>query len=49
MRSAGMCLVFLALIGLARAEDPPFSGPQAGEKLPPFKVRGVFASSSSTT
>jgi hypothetical protein len=42
MRSAGMCLVFLALIGLARAEDPPFSGPQAGEKLPPFKVRGVF-------
>jgi hypothetical protein len=25
-----------------RAEDKVFSGPQKGEKLPPFKVRGVY-------
>ncbi|MFO0906242.1 MAG: hypothetical protein U0939_24760 [Pirellulales bacterium] len=24
------------------ADDPVFSGPQVGEKLPPFRVRGVF-------
>lgn len=26
----------------ARADEPPFSGPQIGEKLPPLRVRGVF-------
>jgi hypothetical protein len=31
-----------AVAGGARAQDKVFSGPQAGEKLPPFKVRGVF-------
>jgi len=25
-----------------RADDPVFSGPQAGEKLPPFEFKGVF-------
>jgi hypothetical protein len=34
------CLVLVAQTG--RADDKLFSGPQAGEKLPPFKVRGVF-------
>jgi hypothetical protein len=42
MRSAVTCLAILALAGLARAEDPVYSGPQAGEKLTPFKVRGVL-------
>lgn len=37
----------LAALGLfasraTAADDPVFSGPQVGEKLPPFKVRGVF-------
>lgn len=44
MRSVGICLVFLVLAGLTRADDPLFSGPQPGEKLTPFKVRGVFDS-----
>lgn len=36
-------LAFLvALPNLALAEDPVFSGPQPGEKLAGFKVRGVF-------
>jgi len=26
----------------SRADDPVFSGPQAGEKLPPFEFKGVF-------
>ncbi len=26
----------------ARAEEPVFSGPQAGERITPFKVRGVY-------
>jgi hypothetical protein len=34
------CLVLVAPTG--RADDKVFSGPQAGEKLPPLKVRGVF-------
>lgn len=36
--------MFLIALGLAplNAEDRVFSGPQAGEKLPEFKVRGVF-------
>jgi hypothetical protein len=41
MRSAVTCLVLLGLAGAARAEDP-ISGPQVGEKLTPFKVRGVL-------
>ncbi|HVK12586.1 MAG TPA: hypothetical protein VM597_27805 [Gemmataceae bacterium] len=35
------CL-FLALAGPALAEDKLFSGPQPGEQLAPFKVRGVL-------
>lgn len=42
MRTAVTCLVLLGVTGLARAEDPLFSGPQVGEKLTPFKVRGVL-------
>src|SRR4051794_18724120 len=42
MRTAVMCLTLLGLAGAARADDPVFSGPQVGEKLAPFKVRGVF-------
>lgn len=41
MRALATCLFVLALAGLARAEDP-ISGPQVGEKLPPFKVRGAL-------
>ena len=33
--------------GLLRADDPIFSGPQIGEKLPSFKVRGVFGDDAS--
>lgn len=40
MRTAVTCLVFLGVT--ARAEDPLFSGPQVGENLTPFKVRGVL-------
>ena len=36
------CLFLLALAGPAVAEDKVFSGPQPGEKLAPFKVRGVL-------
>ena len=32
----------LSLIGRASADEKIFSGPQVGEKLPPFNVRGVF-------
>jgi hypothetical protein len=42
MRSAILCLFLLGLIGTARGDDPIFSGPQAGEKLTPFTVRGVL-------
>jgi hypothetical protein len=39
-------LIAFAVLSLAllegHAQDKVFSGPQAGEKLPPFKVRGVF-------
>ena len=34
-------LMFLLSLGVAGAEDPVFSGPQPGEKLPSFKVTGV--------
>lgn len=36
------CLFLLALTGPVAAEDKVFSGPQPGEKLSPFKVRGVL-------
>jgi hypothetical protein len=32
----------ICVAGHALADDPIFSGPQVGEKLLPFKVRGVF-------
>ncbi len=36
-------IVFLAGTGLdGRAQDKVFSGPQVGERLPPFSVRGFF-------
>lgn len=35
-------MIFLLLSGTAAAEDKVFSGPQVGEKLPGFKVRGVY-------
>ncbi|MCI0461874.1 MAG: hypothetical protein L0Z62_33400 [Gemmataceae bacterium] len=34
----------LTVVGALHADDPVFSGPQVGEKLMPFKVRGVFGS-----
>jgi hypothetical protein len=34
--------IFACAFGIAHADDPLFSGPQPGEKLAPFKVRGVF-------
>ncbi|OAI53468.1 hypothetical protein AYO47_00900 [Planctomyces sp. SCGC AG-212-M04] len=33
---------FIACSGALAADEPIFSGPQVGEKLPAFKVRGVF-------
>jgi hypothetical protein len=43
----GRRLLVLLVVGTlaaaeSRAQEPVFSGPQAGEKLPPFKVRGIF-------
>lgn len=35
-------IVLLGFVNFSRADDPIFSGPQVGEKLPPFKVRGFF-------
>lgn len=35
-------LVAILSAQTCRADDPVFSGPQVGEKLPPFKVKGVF-------
>ncbi len=37
-----MALTF-GQVGSVQADEPIFSGPQVGEKLPSFKVRGVFA------
>lgn len=42
MRSALLCCFVLGLSGFARGADEPISGPQVGEKLPPFTVRGVL-------
>jgi len=42
-RAAPLFVLLAALaIGRLQAEDRVFSGPQPGEKLPEFKVRGVF-------
>lgn len=35
-------VLFASCVTTSRADDPVFSGPQVGEKLPAFKVRGVF-------
>ena len=43
MKSALAGLLFVMHAGLCLAQEPVFSGPQPGEKLPAFKVRGVFA------
>lgn len=40
----GFCVVALLTDSLA-ADEPVFSGPQAGEKLTPFRVQGVFGPS----
>ncbi len=42
MRSAVLCILVLGLSATVRADDPIFSGPQVGEKLTPFKARGVL-------
>src|SRR5262245_56600929 len=42
-RALLVSLVVLSLpLGQGRAQEKIFSGPQVGEKLPPFKVRGFF-------
>ena len=41
MRTLAACVLLLGA-SAASAEDPVFSGPQAGEKLAPFKVKGVL-------
>src|SRR5262245_20466929 len=42
-RTLLISFVFLSLTLLeGRAQEKLFSGPQVGEKLPPFKVRGFF-------
>src|SRR2546430_10280987 len=44
MRRLFMGLLSLALLASApaRGDEPVFSGPQSGEKLPPFTMTGVF-------
>jgi hypothetical protein len=45
VRTLLLAFVVLALTHLeSRAQEKLFSGPQVGEKLPPFKVRGFFDS-----
>ncbi len=40
---AGSCVVLLLTVaGIARADEPVFSGPQPGERLVGFEVQGVF-------
>lgn len=41
IRFATFCILSLAAI-IAQADDPIFSGPQPGERLPALKVRGVL-------
>lgn len=38
----GLLTLLLIPVSLSAAEDPIFSGPQVGEKMTPFPVRGVF-------
>jgi hypothetical protein len=38
----GVVILLVAVQGALRADDPVFSGPQVGERLPPFTARGVF-------
>jgi len=40
--SLGFVVLLLLFPGAASADDAVFSGPQVGEKLPSFKVKGVF-------
>jgi hypothetical protein len=42
VRLAAVASVLLACGGVFAADEKVFSGPQVGEKLPAFKVRGVF-------
>lgn len=42
MRIVFTGLVLLIHAAFGSAQEPVFSGPQAGEKLPVFKIRGVF-------
>ncbi len=42
MARLSLSLLALLLASPALADDPVFSGPQPGEKLPPFKMTGVF-------
>lgn len=38
----GAVLLFAATSSSGRCDDPVFSGPQPGEKLPPFQLLGVY-------
>lgn len=42
MKSALAGLLLIMHAGFCLAQEPVFSGPQSGERLPAFKVRGVF-------
>ncbi len=39
---SGLAILLLACPLVTLANDPAFSGPQAGETLPPFQAKGVF-------
>ncbi len=39
---SGLAILLLACPVVTRADHPEFSGPQAGETLPPFQAQGVF-------
>lgn len=41
-RACLACLLMGLAAGFTRADEPVFSGPQVGERLPEFKVRGAF-------
>lgn len=40
-----LCFMAVLTVGAASADEPVFSGPQAGEKLTPFTVQSVFGPS----
>lgn len=42
IRYAGFLTLVIGVSGIALADDPVFSGPQAGEKIMSFKVAGVY-------